>query len=505
MKKVIAVVGALSVWNALAFEPIFLKATDFIEVGGKPSLVTWSRGAAHVPVWSLSGGTVGQSVAALTAPLPAECAGVKVELIVATQDKTTNPSFTDVFRVHLSQVAAGEKLGWRGATGKPVLNPLPAEPDQVRSLVIESYHRVQPGCPLAVRVQREPGDPGDTFTRPAGLVAVRVTPLAAPEPVRTVESKPGYNAWPMMQAIGQKLVCAYSRGSGHSIGEGKRGVYARTSTDGGKTWTPEVLVADDPAYGEVTIGKGLDQDGAMLLWIRCVGGPKGHHDLYRTTDGVTFEKIASPAFDPFPMQVTDVFKTKSGLMSLWFATHYGKDSTNNAWGTLTSADNGKTWVQHTVEGGLTLKELPVEQSAVSLGDGRILAIARTEGGPTALDSQFQLTSTDDGVTWKRERTSIRDVSSSTPSLLYDAKTDLVTNYYYERGKGVLKRRIVKASAIFDRPLAWPAAEGVGFGEEDRPWDAGNVNATEIGRTHYAAYYHGTRTDSSVCIVPVPAP
>ena len=41
----------------------------------------------------------------------------------------------------------------------------------------------------------------------------------------------GYNSWPMIQAVGGKLVCAYSRGSGHTIGEGRRGVYAKTSSD----------------------------------------------------------------------------------------------------------------------------------------------------------------------------------------------------------------------------------------------------------------------------------
>ena len=89
-----------------------------------------------------------------------------------------------------------------------------------------------------------------------------------------VQDVPGYNSWPMIQAIGDRLVCAYSRGSAHTIDEGKRGVYARTSSDGGRTWTPEVCVVNDPALGEVTIGKGLDGDGAMLLCLVRIGRPK---------------------------------------------------------------------------------------------------------------------------------------------------------------------------------------------------------------------------------------
>ena len=58
-----------------------------------------------------------------------------------------------------------------------------------------------------------------------------------------------YNSWPMVQALGDRLVCAYSRGRRHTIHEGERGVFARTSADGGRTWTPEVPDAVDPAYG----------------------------------------------------------------------------------------------------------------------------------------------------------------------------------------------------------------------------------------------------------------
>ena len=492
------VVMLMSAGSAMAFAPIDLKATDFILATGNPSLVPWQQGSCYVPVWSLSGGTVGQSVSAVTPPLPKGCAGVRVELLVASQDATTSSSFTDVFRTHLSQVAPGETLDWRGVVGSQVCTRLPDAPNKVRAIVTESYRRVVPGHPLVVRVQREPGDPNDTFTRPAGLISARVTPLAAPPKAFAVENSPGYNSWPMIQALGGRLVCAYSRGSGHDIGEGRRGVFARTSADGGKTWTEETLVADDPAYGEVTIGKGLDRDGAMLLWVRCYGGPKPHHDLYRTTDGVTFKKVATPSLSPLPMQITDVFETPSGLMCLWFATSYGADA-NASWGTLTSADNGATWTQRTIKGGLTVGELPTEPSVVNLGGGRLLGIARTEGGATSEFSQFQLTSVDNGATWTRARTNIRDVNASTPSLIYDAKAGLVYNYYYERGRGVVKRRVVRADDIFDRPRDWPAAEAVGFGDEDRPYDAGNVNATFIGSTHYLAYYHGTRTQTEVCV------
>ena len=334
-----------------------------------------------------------------------------------------------------------------------------------------------------------------------GLACASV-PEATPPEAFTVEASPGYNSWPMVQALGDRLVCAYSRGRRHTIHEGERGVFARTSADGGRTWTPEVPVAVDPAYGEVTIGKGLDADGAMLLWVRCYGGPKPHHDLYRTVDGVRFTRISTPALSPLPMQITDVVKVPSGLMSLWFATDY-KRADRCAWGTLVSKDNGATWVQRTVARGMPVADLPTEPSAVTLGGGRLLVIARTESG--AGRTQFQITSTDGGETWKCVRTNIGDVNSSTPSLVYDPATGLVSNYYYERGRGLLKRRVAKADAIFDRPDAWPEPEIVGHGREDRPYDAGNVNATVLGSVHCLAYYQGDRTNTVVSVLSTKAP
>lgn len=328
--------------------------------------------------------------------------------------------------------------------------------------------------------------------------------LAAPGAPHTVQDCKGYNSWPMMQAVGQRLVCAYSRGTGHNISEGVRGVFARTSDDGGRTWSREVCVADEPADGEVTIGKGLDSDGAMLLWVRCLGGPKRRHDLYRTADGTTFEKISTPALSPFPMQITDIFHVPGkGMMALWFAGNYKEDA-SHSWGTLVSADNGRTWTQTTVEKDLFKADWPTEQAAAYVGDGKILALARTEVPGSAGGVQFQLTSSDRGATWKRERTNISDIMCSTPTLVYDESSGLVSNYYFERGKGLVKRRVNAVGEVWSAPAGWSAPEVVGVGSE-RPWDTGNVNATVIGRTHYVAYYSGTAPDTAVYALPVPAP
>jgi hypothetical protein len=186
-------------------------------------------------------------------------------------------------------------------------------------------------------------------------------------------------------------------------------------------------------------------------------------------------------------------------MALWFAGDYG-DKPTNAWGTVTSSDGGATWTQTTVESELPKTQWPTEPSAVYLGDGKIFAIARTETGPT----QWQLVSTDSGTTWKRTPTNIADIKGSTPSLILDAKTGLLSNYHYHRGKGLLRRRVVDPQSLFDKPDQWPVSEVVAMGSEVT-WDAGNVNATFIGDTHYLSFYSGKAPDTAVLVSELPAP
>ena len=486
------------------WSPIGLSANNMSIATGKPSLVLMSSGSTHIPAWSFSGATAGQSVAGLVTGLPSGCAAVKVEIVVTTTDAATNPKYEDVYRCHLSQMVENAAFTSRYVQGTPVRTALPAAPFHTRTIVLESYYPVEPNAPLWVRVQREPADPANSFTSPTGLAMVKVTPMDALAKPHVVQNVSGYNSWPMIQAIGEKLVCVYSRGTAHSIGEDARAVYARTSTDNGKTWTTETVVANTPDYGEVTVGKGLDSTGAMLLWVRRIG-PEWNHDLYRTTDGVTFARMATPKLAVTPMQITDIFAVpKVGLMALWFAGHYD-DGPSHSWGTLTSSDNGATWTQTTIESGLTKPQWPTEPSAVYLGKGRILVIARTEqGGASSTRSQFQMVSTDYGATWTRKQTNIGDVAASTPSLILDAETGLLSNYYYERGRGILRRRVVDPDRVFGNPLNWPVSEAVAAGSQI-PFDAGNVNATTIRDTHYLAFYSGQAPDTAILVSAIPAP
>ncbi|MBQ1454618.1 MAG: exo-alpha-sialidase [Thermoguttaceae bacterium] len=486
-------------------DSIILTAAEMTRATEQPSLVTMSSGPAHLPVWSMSGMSVGQSIAGLIPELPSGCRAVRVQLLLTTEEPPEQHDLQSVWRVHLTQVS--DTGAPRAVTCDCVRANIPSRALQTEWITAESYFPVDAAAPVSVRVQREPNDPADTFPRPMGVVLVKITPAAAPDDAfvvtDTVVDGAGYNSWPMIQNIGDTLVCAYSRGKGHNIEEDIRAVYAKSSRDGGRTWSEETCLAATPGSGEVTIGKGLDSTGAMLLWVRRIDsaahGPY-RHDLYRSEDGVAFTRLATPRLDPAPIQITDCFSVPGrGLMALWFAGPYGDDGPTHSWGTLTSADDGKSWTQTTIESNLTKEQWPTEPSAVYLGDGKILALARVEvGGGTTARAQLQLTSDDFGVTWRRAQTNITDVLSSTPALLYDPDTDLVTCYYFHRGRGILRCRRTKAGDIFQRPLEWPDSRAEALGSEST-WDTGNVNAVCVGGKHYLAFYSGKDPNTAVFV------
>jgi len=247
------------------------------------------------------------------------------------------------------------------------------------------------------------------------------------------------------------------------------------------------------------VGKGLDSTGAILLWVRRAGANM-IHDLYRSTDGVKFECIATPKLSTIPTQITDIFEVpEAGLMSLWFGGSYSDHGPNHFWGTLTSHDNGITWKQTTIESKLITAQWPAEPVAVSLGGGKIIAIGRSElGDNSSKQTQIQMVSSDFGVTWKCSQTNISDIYKSTASLIFDAKTGLLSNYYYHRGKGVLKRIVVDAEKVFDNPLSWPASEAIAVGSQET-FDAGNANATVIGNKHFVSFYSGKLPNTSIFV------
>ena len=158
------------------------------------------------------------------------------------------------------------------------------------------------------------------------------SPGASPSAGTVVAASPGYDSWPMCQTMGRKIVCAWSRGTCHDIFEPGRAVFARVSPDGGKSWEEETLVCNTPGRGDVTVGKGLDEEGRMLLWVRHAGADGFRHRLYRSCDGKNFVCIAEPELPLDLVQITDILQLPGvGLTALFFGGSYRRDD-SHYWG-----------------------------------------------------------------------------------------------------------------------------------------------------------------------------
>lgn len=154
----------------------YLTANDMTIATGTPSLVMWNHSSIHLPVWSMSGGTVGQSIAGVVTGLSSDAVGVQVELIATSLQN--GAGYDTAFRAHLAELVDGSAFESEFLLGAPVSNAAPGAARRVVTYTLQSsYTLAQPGSPVWVRIQREPGDAGDTFTSPMGVIAVRLVPI----------------------------------------------------------------------------------------------------------------------------------------------------------------------------------------------------------------------------------------------------------------------------------------------------------------------------------------
>ena len=462
---------------------------DMIPAGGKAEIA--HDGAGSVRLFSKNDVSCSLELPLLS--LPEKCCAIKITLRLLSAPSDT----ADVFSSEVFQ-------GVKSFCSAPVRSFVEGSNGRFRNVVLESCLRIEPDLPVRITIKRRSEDEADTFQSESALAGVEIGFLSFSETASLVENSPGYNSWPMCQTLNGKIVCTYSRGSAHDIFEAARGVYARVSSDGGSSWEEETTVCNTPGRGDVTTGKGLDENGKMLLWVRHAGDDGYRHRLFRSTDGKSFETLCDPELPANLIQITDIFHLPgTGMMAMCFGGSYGA-SVNKYWGTLVSRDNGRHWYFTVIEKDLDSLQWPTEPSAVVLDGGRILAIARTESHEDSTrTAQFQLISADCGKTWQKTRTNITDVNISTPSLIYDPGTGLVNCYYFYRGRGVLLRRSASAEYIFRRPFNWPAAEPVATGSCE-VCEAGNVNAVRLGSKHVLSYYSGSMPHTAVYVKTVPS-
>ena len=307
----------------------------------------------------------------------------------------------------------------------------------------------------------------------------------------TIVSPDKYSCWSFVGKLKNRVVCVYTKALEHEDAD-KGAIFSRVSANG-IIWTPIKGIIDTLGKRDGITGKGNDNEGNLLILNR-VGYPSAtgtFYEVYKTTDGFNYDKIASNIFGAG--HVGDIINVPNVGLVAFFNT-YG---TSRSWGKLVSTDNGLTWTATTIESGLVATECPFEISAQYLGNGRILAMGRYDANTGTL-ALWQMQSSDYGNTWTRIATNLVYGGGNTPSLLYNETTGLLDLFVYQRGTGKLFHIQNSVESIWNNPTNW--ANGVIIGNGTIGQDAGNVNAVAFNGRQIISYYSGSPTETGIYAV-----
>lgn len=302
-----------------------------------------------------------------------------------------------------------------------------------------------------------------------------------------VSTDDGYNAFPFIGTVKDKLVCVYSVGKNHTDNTSVD-IFAKTSPNG-VIWSKAKKIISTENVRDTITGLGHDSLGIIYFWNRK-GTPVNadcSFDLYETGDGIVFTKKSSPVFDIKPSHIGDALHIPTVGVISFYNTYRAN---RNSYGYVLTKDGGETWSQIEIASPTTQSDTPTEIYGVYIGDGKIIALGRSEDSA----AMFQIQSNDYGKTWETKKTNITDVYLSTPTLIY-GDDGYITVYYYNRADGKLKERRAIASTVFENPSSWGEPSNIASGAVGQ--DAGNANSVKFNGNNIIAYYSGTDTETSV--------
>lgn len=302
-----------------------------------------------------------------------------------------------------------------------------------------------------------------------------------------VSTDDGYNAFPFIGTVKDKLVCVYSVGKNHTDNT-SADIFAKTSPNG-VIWSKAKKIISTENVRDTITGLGHDSLGIIYFWNRK-GTPVNadcSFDLYKTSDGTVFIKKSSPVFDIKPSHIGDALHIPTVGVISFYNTYRAN---RNSYGYVLTKDGGETWSQIEIASPTTQSDTPTEIYGVYIGDGKIIALGKSEDSA----AMFQIQSNDYGKTWETKKTNITDVYLSTPTLIY-GDDGYITVYYYNRADGKLKKRRAIASTVFENPSSWGEPSNIASGAVGQ--DAGNANSVKFNGNNIIAYYSGTDTETSV--------
>ena len=297
-----------------------------------------------------------------------------------------------------------------------------------------------------------------------------------------------YSSWSRLGVVGDTLICMYCRGLEH--GDVDKGQLYVALSANGIIWTPKKLAIDTPNVRDCVTGGGNDENGNMLFIDRLgfPGSESAYHEIYRTTDGMSYEKIATLPSSVNLGHCGDIVNIPTrGLMA--FFGCYGSQAAD--YGYILSNDNGVTWSRIVIE-NVVREERPMEMSAAYLGNGRILVVGRYEGNGES--HMWQLQSEDYGETWTKKATNIGG-NSNTPSIIYDNETQMVSLYIYNRSNGQLEYRECVIGDIWNNPTNWTTPTILAQGAAGQ--DAGNVTTCVFNGHQIVSWYSGNAADTGI--------
>lgn len=305
----------------------------------------------------------------------------------------------------------------------------------------------------------------------------------------SVTSQNLYNSWPFVAPLYGHFICLYTKGSSH-VDATSADIYMSQSKNG-VVWSKEEKIISTQNTRDTVTGIGNDTNGNIIFWNR-VGDASypTKFELYRTSDGNTFEKISEPNFSYMCSHIGDIINIPNlGLMCFWNTYRHN----NSNFGYMISVDNGLTWTQKVIQSYSEWKKCPTEFTLAYIGNNKIIAMGRSEEDVGAMT---QVTSIDNGSTWIVNTTNITDVWLSTPSFVYKDNGYLHL-YYYDRKTGKLKRRVSIADNVFSNPTNWNEPVILSSGEK---WsNSGNANATkfEYNNNVLVSYYSGNDNTTNI--------
>ena len=232
------------------------------------------------------------------------------------------------------------------------------------------------------------------------------------------------------------VMTVYSTPTGYYSTPGTTWIAGRVTTDGGKTWSPERVIARHPDCQPSHPSVLTTRDGEIHVfylgfkkakWKDGNPTPENQSDLWttRSSDNGTTWSEPQMIYGGYTGASNGAIETRDGHLIVPYS-HYVSDPGRLVSQTSVSTDGGKTWsLSNDIDiGGAGDHEGALEPCVIELKDGRVWMLIRTTR--TVFWESFSI---DGGKTWSAAKATTIDANSSPGHVtrLADGRIALVWN------------------------------------------------------------------------------